>query len=73
MASGVPYTIIRSTQFLEFLSMPASPLQVADGNVLQDFARPVPALSRRTTLLLSSAEAALAAPRSGIIEIAGTW
>lgn len=38
--SGIPYTIIRSTQFLEFLGGIAD--VSADGNIV-DFARPVPA------------------------------
>ena len=40
-ASGIPYTIIRSTQFLEFLRSIAA--SSTDGNMSQDFARPVPA------------------------------
>ena len=40
-ASGIPYTIIRSTQFLEFLGGIAA--SSADGNIGQAFARPVPA------------------------------
>ena len=40
-ASGIPYTIIRSTQFLEFLRGIAN--SSADGKLSQDFARPVPA------------------------------
>ena len=41
VASGVPYTIVRSTQFMEFLRGIAN--SGADGNTCQDFARPVPA------------------------------
>ena len=40
-ASGIPYTIIRSTQFLEFLGGIAA--SSAEGNISQAFARPVPA------------------------------
>ena len=40
-ASGIPYTIIRSTQFLEFLRGIAD--LSADGNTVSDFAGPVPA------------------------------
>ena len=40
-ASGIPYTIIRSTQFLEFLGAIAA--SSADGNMVKALARPVPA------------------------------
>ena len=68
VASGVPYTIIRSTQFLEFLSGIAA--SSADGNVLRispGLFQPIAA----DDVAPFVAEAALAAPRNGIIEIAG--
>jgi uncharacterized protein YbjT (DUF2867 family) len=66
--SGIPYTIIRSTQFMEFLGGIAS--SSADGNVV----RISPALFQPIAaddVAAIVAEVALAAPRSGIIEIAG--
>jgi uncharacterized protein YbjT (DUF2867 family) len=68
VASGVPYTIIRSTQFLEFLGGIAA--SSADGNVLRispGLFQPIAA----DDVAPFVAEAALAAPRNGIIEIAG--
>ena len=41
VASGIPYTIIRSTQFMEFLGGIAD--SSADGNISQASAQPVPA------------------------------
>ena len=41
VASGIPYTIIRATQFMEFLGGIAA--SSADGNISQASARPVPA------------------------------
>ena len=68
MASGVPYTIIRSTQFLEFLRGIAA--SSADGNIVRispGLFQPIAADDVAPIV----AEAALAAPRNGIIEIAG--
>src|SRR5262249_11920094 len=48
--SGIPYTIIRSTQFLEFLGGIAA--SSADGNIVR-FRPACSSPSRRTTLLLS--------------------
>ena len=66
--SGVPYTIIRSTQFLEFLSGIAN--QATEGNIVHvsdvQF-QPIAAEDVATFV----AEAALAAPINGIKEIAG--
>jgi len=66
--SGVPYTIIRSTQFLEFLAGIAN--QATEGNVVHisdvQF-QPIAAEDVATFV----AEAALAAPINGIKEIAG--
>ena len=67
-ASGIPYTIIRSTQFLEFLRGIAD--LSADGNVVRlppDLFQPIAADDVAAVV----AEVALAAPRNGIIEIAG--
>jgi uncharacterized protein YbjT (DUF2867 family) len=67
-ASGIPYTIIRSTQFLEFLSGIAD--SSADGNVVRlspGLFQPIAADDVAAVV----AEVALAAPRNGIVEIAG--
>jgi len=67
-SSGIPYTIIRSTQFLEFLRGIAD--SSADGNVVR--LPPVlfqPIASDDVAAMV--ADVALAAPRNGIVEIAG--
>jgi uncharacterized protein YbjT (DUF2867 family) len=67
-ASGVPYTIIRSTQFMEFLRGIAD--SGADGNLV----RISPSLFQPIAsddVAANVAEVALAAPRNGVIEIAG--
>jgi uncharacterized protein YbjT (DUF2867 family) len=67
-ASGIPYTIIRSTQFLEFLRAIAA--SGADGNVVRispGLFQPIAA----DDVAAIVAEVALAAPRNGMIEIAG--
>jgi uncharacterized protein YbjT (DUF2867 family) len=67
-ASGIPYTIIRSTQFMEFLSRIAD--MGADGNVVRispGLFQPIAADDVAAVV----ADVALAAPRNGIIEIAG--
>jgi uncharacterized protein YbjT (DUF2867 family) len=67
-ASGIPYTIIRSTQFMEFLKGIAA--SSADGNVV----RLSPGLFQPIAsddVAANVAEVALAAPRNGIVEIAG--
>jgi uncharacterized protein YbjT (DUF2867 family) len=67
-ASGIPYTIIRSTQFLEFLGGIAD--SSADGNIV----RVPPILFQPIAaddVAAIVAEVALAAPRNGIVEIAG--
>jgi len=69
VASGMPYTIIRSTQFLEFLGGIAA--AGADGN---DVIRISPGLFQPIAaddVAIFVAEAALAPPRNGIVEIAG--
>jgi uncharacterized protein YbjT (DUF2867 family) len=67
-ASGLPYTIIRSTQFLEFLGGIAA--SSADGNIVRlspGLFQPIAADDVASIV----AEVALAAPRNGIVEIAG--
>jgi uncharacterized protein YbjT (DUF2867 family) len=66
--SGIPYTIIRSTQFLEFLGGIAD--SSAEGNTVRlppGMFQPIAADDVAPIV----AEVALAAPRNGIIEIAG--
>ena len=66
--SGIPYTIIRSTQFLEFLGGIAA--SSADGNVVRlspGLFQPIAA----DDVAANVADVALAAPRNGIVEIAG--
>jgi uncharacterized protein YbjT (DUF2867 family) len=68
VASGIPYTIIRATQFLEFLGGIAA--SGADGNVVRlppSLFQPIAADDVASIV----AEVALAAPRNGIVEIAG--
>ena len=66
--SGVPYTIIRSTQFLEFL--PGIANQATDGNLVHiSEVQFQPIASDNVAAFVS--EAALAAPVNGIMEIAG--
>jgi uncharacterized protein YbjT (DUF2867 family) len=67
-SSGIPYTIIRSTQFLEFLGGIAD--SSADGKVV----RLPPVLFQPIAaddVAAIVADVALAAPRNGIVEIAG--
>ena len=67
-ASGIPYTIIRSTQFLDFLGAIAA--SSADGNIVRlspGLFQPIAA----DDVAAIVADVALAAPRSGIVEIAG--
>src|SRR5918994_3718105 len=67
-ASGIPYTIIRSTQFLEFLRGIAD--SGTDGNVVRispGLFQPIAA----DDVAAIVADVALAAPRNGIVEIAG--
>ena len=66
--SGIPYTIIRSTQFLEFLGGIAA--SSADGNMVRlspGLFQPIAA----DDVAAIVADVALTAPRSGIVEIAG--
>jgi uncharacterized protein YbjT (DUF2867 family) len=67
-ASGIPYTIIRSTQFMEFLRGIAD--SSADGNTVRispGLFQPIAA----DDVAANVADVALAAPRNGIVEIAG--
>jgi uncharacterized protein YbjT (DUF2867 family) len=67
-ASGIPYTILRSAQFMEFLGGIAD--SAADGKTVRlppVLFQPIAADDVATNV----AEVALAAPRNGIVEIAG--
>ena len=67
-ASGIPYTIVRATQFLEFVRGIAD--SSADGNTVR--LPPIlfqPIASDDVAAMV--ADLALAAPRNGIVEIAG--
>jgi len=67
-ASGIPYTIVRATQFLEFVRGIAD--SGADGNMVR--LPPIlfqPIASDDVAAMV--ADVALAAPRNGIVEIAG--
>jgi uncharacterized protein YbjT (DUF2867 family) len=67
-ASGIPYTTVRSTQFLEFLS------GIAASNTDGDVVRIAPGLFQPIAaddVAAMVADVALAAPRNGIVEIAG--
>ena len=66
--SGVPYTIIRATQFMEFLGGIAA--SGTDGSMVRlspGLFQPIAA----DDVAALTADVALAAPRSGIVEIAG--
>jgi uncharacterized protein YbjT (DUF2867 family) len=66
--SGIPYTIIRSTQFLEFLGATAA--SSTNGNMVRispGLFQPIAA----DDVAAIVADVALAAPRNGIVEIAG--
>jgi uncharacterized protein YbjT (DUF2867 family) len=67
-ASGIPYTIVRATQFMEFLRAIAD--SSADGNVV----RLPPCLFQPIAaddVAANVADVAVAPPRNGIVEIAG--
>jgi uncharacterized protein YbjT (DUF2867 family) len=67
-ASGIPYTIIRATQFMEFLG------GIADASAEGNMVRLPPVLFQPIAaddVASVVAEMALAAPRNGIVEIAG--
>ncbi len=66
--SSLPYTIVRSTQFMEFL--PAIAASSANGNMVRispGLFQPIAA----DDVAANVADVALAAPRNGIVEIAG--
>src|SRR3954453_10842064 len=67
-AAGIPYTIVRATQFLEFLG------GIADSSADGDVVRIPPVLFQPIAsedVAANVADVALAAPRNGIVEIAG--
>ncbi len=67
-ASGIPYTIIRSTQFMEFVG------GIADSSVQGNVVRLSPGLFQPIAaddVAALVADVALAPPRNGIVEIAG--
>jgi uncharacterized protein YbjT (DUF2867 family) len=67
-ASGIPYTIIRATQFMEFLGGIAD--SSADGNIVRlppGLFQPIAA----DDVAAIVADVALAVPKNGIVEIAG--
>jgi uncharacterized protein YbjT (DUF2867 family) len=67
-ASGVPYTIIRATQFLEFLR------SIAASSAVGNTVRLPPVMFQPIAaddVAAIVAETALAAPRNGVLEIAG--
>jgi uncharacterized protein YbjT (DUF2867 family) len=67
-ASGIPYTVIRSTQFLEFLG------SIADSSADGTLVRLPPCLFQPIAaddVAAVVADVALGAPRDGIVEIAG--
>jgi uncharacterized protein YbjT (DUF2867 family) len=68
VASGIPYTILRATQFLEFLR------GIADSSAVGNTVRLPPVMFQPIAaddVAPLVAEAALALPRNGVIEIAG--
>ena len=67
-ASGIPYTIVRATQFMEFIG------GIADSSADRNIVRLPPILFQPIAsedIAPIVAEVALAAPRNGILEIAG--
>jgi len=67
-ASGNPYTIIRSTQFMEFLgAIAGSGTQGSEVRISPGLFQPIAA----DDVAAAVAEVALAAPRNSIVEIAG--
>jgi len=68
VASGIPYTIVRATQFMEFIGAIAD--SCTDGSVVRlspGLFQPIAA----DDVAASVADVALAPPRNGIVEIAG--
>ena len=67
-SSGIPYTIIRSTQFIDFIG------RIADASMDGRTVRIAPGLFQPIAaddVAANVAEVALAPPRNGIVEIAG--
>jgi uncharacterized protein YbjT (DUF2867 family) len=67
-ASGIPYTVIRSTQFIDFIG------RIADSGAIGNVVRISPGLFQPIAsddVAAIVAEVAQAAPRNGIVEIAG--
>src|ERR1700761_2129374 len=67
-ASGIPYTVIRATQFIEFLR------GIADSSVDGNIVKLPPILFQPIAaddVAAIVADVALAAPRNGVVEIAG--
>lgn len=67
-AAGIPYTIVRSTQFLEFLGGIAD--EATKGNIVRVSPGSFQPIAADDVAALV-ADVALAAPRNGIVEIAG--
>src|SRR6185312_818161 len=67
-ASGIPYTIVRATQFLEFLGAIAE--SSVDGNVIRVSPGAFQPIAADDVASLV-ADAALAPPKNGIVDIAG--
>jgi len=67
-ASGIPYTIVRATQFLEFLGAIAE--SSLDGNVIKVSPGAFQPIAADDVASLV-ADAALAPPKNGIVDIAG--
>src|ERR1700745_1497870 len=68
VASGIPYTIVRATQFMEFLG------GIADSSMAGNKVRLPPVSFQPIAaddVAANVADVALAAPRNGIVEIAG--
>ena len=68
VASGIPYTIVRATQFMEFIGGIAD--GSTDGNVVTISSGPFQPIAADDVAAVV-AEMALAAPRNGLVEIAG--
>ena len=68
VASGIPYTIVRATQFLEFLGAIAE--SGVDGNVIRISPGAFQPIAADDVAPLV-ADAALAPPKNGIVDIAG--
>src|SRR5262249_6113042 len=67
-SAGIPYTIVRATQFLEFLGAIAE-AGVVDGKVRLEAGRFQPDAADDVAAFV--ADAALAAPRNGTVDVAG--